>query len=358
MDIEIATLHAQQSYGIVPKDATLLSALADISFTPEAIETISQIEENVTHHDVAAFVAAVPAFIPPEHPAKAPAERFFHFGLTSSDVVDTALCLAVQECSRHLLPPIRTLGSIFSDLVHELHDVPALGYTHGQLARLTTWGHRINAWWASVDSCYTQLDAAIEALRVGRLRGPLGNYSPYLPREVEQVALTTLRLRPAPDATQVISRELFSDLVYALARLLAVYNKIATDLRLLSSLDQVRSTPPDGYQGSSSMPHKVNPTSLERIAGFSRLLNGYSTAALDNVPLWMERDMSHSSVERVIIPDAFHLATGATDDLIGFLDDLLFLPASNAPSDTYVKLHDRILSGESRQIAHEALRGR
>lgn len=342
MRVEVATLTAQRLHLALPIPPPLIEALNRFLITSKVIDRIHTRELQVGH-DVQAFVEVIPTELIYE------AKRWFHFGLTASDVVDTAFALTIREAASLLFT---SFGELLSAFPTPSDSIPALGRTHGQPARLLPWSHRLDVWSSSLRSCLDRLAVSAASLTVGRLRGPLGDYTPYLTPTVEAHALALLYLSPAPPSSQCLPRHLHAAFASDLALLLSVMEKIAVDLRLLAIPELHSFAAPPTSSSSSSMPHKANPASLERISGFARLARGHATALQESVPLWLERDISHSSVERVAIPDLFHLALAAIDTLASILPNLSFAPASQPPLDSYSLLHEAILAGDTRHDAY------
>jgi adenylosuccinate lyase len=295
LDVELAALDGWAEVGVIPADA-----VAEIRgrAVPPAPERVAELERE-THHDVAAFVDAVAAELDE-------AGRFFHYGLTSSDVVDTALSLQVREGGELLL----------SELDHALHAVIALaeehretliiGRTHGVHAEPTTFGLKLAGWAFELDRGRVRLARALEAIRFGKFSGAVGNYAAIDP-EVERIACERLGLEPEPVATQVIARDRHAELLTALALVATSLEKFALEIRHLARTEVGEVAEPFGrnQKGSSAMPHKRNPVVAERICGLARVVRAAAQVGFENVPLWHERDISHSSAERVVFPDAF-----------------------------------------------------
>jgi adenylosuccinate lyase len=258
--------------------------------------------EAVTDHDVAAFVDVVQARI------GQPEGSWIHHGLTSSDVVDTALCATLTRASDLLLEAADRLVEAFAARAVELADVPVTGRTHGMAAEPTTFGAKFALWALQADRDRQRLRAARRRVAVGKLSGAVGTYSNVEPA-VEAEVCAALGLRPVP-ATQVIARDRHAEYLFALASVGATVELFATEVRHLARSEVGEAEEPfgAGQKGSSAMPHKRNPILAERLCGLARVLRGYLSAGLEDVALWHERDISHSSVERVVLPDASLLA--------------------------------------------------
>lgn len=276
--------------------------------------------ESVTRHDVIAFTTAVAERI-------GPISRYIHFGLTSSDVVDTSLSLVIQEAGGILREDIQGLLRSLRDLALKHRDLPTIGRSHGIFAEPTSFGLKFLGWHAEWERNLERLERALENVRVGKLSGAVGVNAHWGP-ELEARALTRLGLRREPVSTQVVPRDRHVELMSVLALCGASLERIAIELRHLqrSEVGEVMEGFRKGQKGSSAMPHKRNPISSENITGCARLLRGYAQAALEDVALWHERDISHSSVERVIFPDATLLLDYALRRMNGVLDRLVVRP--------------------------------
>jgi adenylosuccinate lyase len=301
LEVELLATEAQARIGVVPaEDAATCRAKAptvDEVFVTDVLE-----REKVTDHDVAAFVDIVQERI------GAPAGSYIHYGLTSSDVVDTALCATLTQASDLLLGDLDGFVAALRGRALELMDMPVAGRTHGMHAEPTTFGAKFALWALQADRDRRRLRAARDAIAVGKLSGAVGTYSNIDPA-VEAYVCAALGLTPVP-ATQVIARDRHAEFFYACASIGATVELMCTEIRHLarSELGEAEEPFGAGQKGSSAMPHKRNPVLSERLCGLARLLRGYLVAGLEDVALWHERDISHSSVERVAIPDAAQLA--------------------------------------------------
>ena len=295
LDVELAALEAQAELGIVPaEDARTIRERA----RPPSPERVAKIE-RVTDHDTAAFVDAVAEQLGPEG-------RWIHFGLTSSDVVDTALSLQIQEAGRLLLEGVdRALAAVVARAEEHRRTI-TIGRSHGIHAEPTTFGWKLAGWAFELDRGRTRLRHALQANRVGQLSGTVGTYAQLEP-EVERLACERLGLEPDPLSTQVIARDRHAELLGALALLATSLERFALEIRHLARTEvgEVEEPFGRGMKGSSAMPHKRNPKVAERICGLARVVRAAAAVGFENVPLWHERDISHSSAERVAIPDAF-----------------------------------------------------
>jgi adenylosuccinate lyase len=302
LEIELLATEAQAAVGVLPADdAATCRAKAptvDDLFVADVLE-----REKVTEHDVAAFVDVVQERI------GAPAGSSIHYGLTSSDVVDTALCATLTRSADLVLADLDAFVAALKARALELMEVPVTGRTHGMHAEPTTFGAKFALWALQADRDRGRMRAARQAVAVGKLSGAVGTYSNVDP-EVEARVCAALGLTPVP-ATQVIARDRHAQYLYACASVGTTVELMCTEIRHLarSELGEVEEPFGAGQKGSSAMPHKRNPVLSERLCGLARLLRGYVVAGLEDVALWHERDISHSSVERVALPDASMLAS-------------------------------------------------
>ncbi len=293
--VELAALDAWSELGRVPRAAAeTIRAEARVPAPARVAEL-----ERTTHHDVAAFVDAVAEQVGDEG-------RWFHFGLTSSDVLDTALALAVQDGGRLLLEGLDEAFAAVVERTEEHRDTPTIGRTHGVHAEPTTFGLKLAGWAFQLARDRRRLVDALECMRVGKLSGAVGTYA-SAPPEVERAACEALGLEPAPSSTQILQRDRHAQLLSALALVASSLERFALEIRNLTRTEvrEVEEPFGAGQKGSSAMPHKRNPIVAERICGLARLVRGYAAVGLENVALWHERDISHSSAERVVLPDAF-----------------------------------------------------
>jgi adenylosuccinate lyase len=316
LEVEVLAVEGWSSIGVVPAaDAAAVRSRAP-KVDPQFVAAVME-REKVTDHDMAAFVDVVQEAI------GLPEASWVHYGLTSSDVVDTALCAALTDAADLLLAASDTLVSVLKRRATELIDVAMVGRTHGMHAEPFSFGAKIALWCLQADRDRVRLRAARGQLAVGKLSGAVGTYSNVDPR-VEQFVCGALGLQPVP-ATQVIARDRHAELVWACASTAATVETIATEVRHLarSEVGEVEEAFGAGQKGSSAMPHKRNPVLSERLAGLARVLRGYVTPALEDVALWHERDISHSSVERVVLPDACLLAHYVLHRCAGLVDGLV-----------------------------------
>jgi adenylosuccinate lyase len=301
LEVEVLATEAWATLGVVPEeDAKAVrerAPVVDAGFVAAVSE-----REQVTDHDVAAFVDVVQRAIGP------PAAGWVHYGLTSSDVVDTALSATLVRAADLLIGATTRLVAALKGRAIEHFDTPMAGRTHGMHAEPTTFGVKLAHWCLQADRDRSRLQAARDAIAVGKLSGAVGTYSNIDPA-VEAHVCAALGLRPVP-ATQVIARDRHAEYLWACASVGATIEQFATEIRHLqrTELGEVQEPFRAGQKGSSAMPHKRNPITAERLSGLARILRGNLGAGLENVALWHERDISHSSVERVILPDSSLLA--------------------------------------------------
>jgi adenylosuccinate lyase len=295
LEVELAALDGWASVGAVPEEAAREIRARASAPTPERV---AEIEER-TQHDVAAFVDAVAEPL-------GPVGRWFHYGLTSSDVLDTALSLQIREAGALILEGIeRALEAVLEQAERHRRTL-MMGRTHGVHAEPTTFGLKLAGWAWELDRDRTRVERALEGIRVGKLSGAVGTYSAIDP-EVERLACERLGLEPAPSSTQILQRDRHAELLSALAVTAASLEKFALEIRHLARTEvrEVEEPFGRGQKGSSAMPHKRNPIVAERICGLARVVRGAALVGLENIALWHERDISHSSAERVVVPDAF-----------------------------------------------------
>jgi len=295
LDVELAALEAWAEIGAVPSDAVAEIAASAKPPTPERVKEI----EASIHHDVAAFVDAVAGEL-------GDSGRWFHYGLTSSDVVDTGLALQIRDAGELLMTGLERAFSAVVSRAEEHRETLQIGRTHGIHAEPTTFGLKLAGWAFELDRDRVRLEKGLEGMRVGKLSGAVGTYAATDP-EVERIACERLGLEPAPSSTQILQRDRHAELLSALAVTAASLEKFALEIRHLARTEVAEVQEPfgRGQKGSSAMPHKQNPVVGERICGLARVVRAAATVALENVALWHERDISHSSAERVVIPDAF-----------------------------------------------------
>jgi len=294
LQVELAATDALAATGVVPaEDARQLRDKA--SFNIARIEEI----EKTTQHDVIAFTTSVAEIV-------GPSARWLHFGLTSSDVVDTAQALQMVEACDLILKNMDVLADAIHTRADEHKHTPMIGRTHGVHAEVMTFGLKLALWYAEWRRDIERVKRARENVRVGKISGAVGTFA-HLDPSIEAAVCKTLGLMPAPISSQVIQRDRHAELLSALAITAASLEKFALEIRGLqkTEIGEVEEPFGKGQKGSSAMPHKRNPIGCEQIVGLARLIRANAMAAMENVALWHERDISHSSVERVILPDSF-----------------------------------------------------
>jgi adenylosuccinate lyase len=315
LDVELAVTETLAAQGVIPVEAAAeIKAKAAFS-----VNRINEIELE-TKHDVIAFTASVAEFV-------GPAARYFHYGLTSSDVLDTAMALQVVDASRLIAAGLTHLLDVLKKRAYEFKNTIAVGRTHGIHAEPTTFGLKLALWFDETRRQESRFQEAAETMRVGKLSGAVGTFA-HLSPEIEEQALARLGLKSASVATQVIQRDRYAHYISTLALIGATLEKIALEVRHLQRTEvrEAEEYFSPGQKGSSAMPHKRNPIVSEQICGLARVLRGNAIAAMENVALWHERDISHSSVERVIFPDSTILADYLLDKTATLIEQLVVYP--------------------------------
>jgi adenylosuccinate lyase len=293
LDIEIAVCHSLATKEIIPREAAEAIGRKAVF----SVERIREIEE-LTRHDVVAFTRCVAESLGEE-------SRFFHYGLTSYDVVDTALSLLLQEACALLQLELDALSTALRSQALKYRDTVMIGRTHGIHAEPITLGLKFALWWDEARRHRKRLAAAKEAISYGKISGAVGTYA-FLDPWIEEDVCRRLGLKPALLSTQILQRDGHAELLTVLAIIASYLDKIAVEIRSLQKTEVRELEEPfyQGQKGSSAMPHKRNPVSCEQISGLARLVRANGQVALENIPLWHERDISHSSAERVIFPDS------------------------------------------------------
>jgi len=319
LEVEIYAAEAMCDMGLVPKEA-----YEDIRTKARFdLQRIAEIEE-VTRHDVIAFLTAVGENV-------GDASKYIHMGMTSSDVLDTALSVQMKQAADLLLGKLHSLRDILAARAKEFKYTLMIGRTHGIHAEPITFGLKLALWTIEIDRDIVRLNQAKDTISVGMISGAVGNFANLSPR-VEEHVCRRLDLRPALVSTQIIQRDRHAQYLTTLALIGASLEKFSTEIRNLQRTDilEVEEAFAKGQKGSSAMPHKRNPITAERIAGLARVLRGNAMASLENVALWHERDITHSSVERVILPDScllldymLHLFTNLVSNLIVYPDNMM-----------------------------------
>ena len=316
LQVELAALEGWAEAGAIPAEDVARIRDEAVPPLPERVAEI----ERVTDHDTAAFVDAVAEQLGPEG-------RWFHYGLTSSDVVDTALSLQIQEAGRVILAGVDRAFAAVVARAEEHRDTVCIGRSHGVHAEPVTFGWKLAGWAFELDRTRARLARALETNRVGQLSGTVGTYAQVEP-EVERVACERLGLEPDPLSTQVIARDRHAELLSALALGATSLERFATEIRHLARTEvrEVEEPFAKGMKGSSAMPHKRNPKVAERICGLARVVRGNALVGLENVALWHERDISQSSAERVVIPDSFLALDYMLDRFAWIVEGLVVYP--------------------------------
>ena len=313
--VEVAATETLASAGIVPKEAAkAIHARADFS-----VDRIFQIEAEVKH-DVIAFTTAVAEIVGPH-------ARWFHYGLTSNDVVDTAQALLIQQASVLIASDLDRLAEVLERRAWEFKDTPMIGRTHGIHAEPITFGFKIANWYSETRRNIARFKAAVEDLRVGKFSGAVGTFA-HLTPELEEKMCARLGLKAAAISSQVIQRDRHAHYLATLATIASTLDKIATEMRHLQRTEvrEAEEYFSEKQKGSSAMPHKRNPVSSEQISGLARVVRANAQAGFENVALWHERDISHSSAERIIIPDSTTLADYLLNKTANLIETMFVYP--------------------------------
>jgi adenylosuccinate lyase len=297
LEVELAAGRAMAEAGLVPRAAIDECAAKAGSFTAQDAARIDEIEK-VTRHDVIAFLTFMEERI-------GPSARHLHFGMTSSDVLDSSLALLLRDAADLMIAGVDRARDAVIKRALEFKHTPTIGRSHGIHAEPTTFGWKLAIWVDELKRARTRLQRAREVIAVGKISGAVGTFA-HLSPQIEERALAALGLSPAPASTQIVQRDRHAEYFTALALVGASIEKFAVEIRHLQRTEVREAEEPfgKGQKGSSAMPHKRNPILSENLTGLARLLRGYALSALEDVPLWHERDISHSSAERVIGPDA------------------------------------------------------
>ena len=313
--VEVAATESLAEAGMVPKDAArAIRERADFN-----LDRIAEIEAEV-RHDVIAFTTAVAEIVGPH-------ARWFHYGLTSNDVVDTSQALLIQQASEIIAADLEKLSDVLERRAWEFKDTPMIGRTHGVHAETITFGFKLANWYSETQRNIARFRAAVEDMRVGKFSGAVGTFA-HLSPELEESMCERLGLKAAAISSQVIQRDRHAAYLATLAVIACTLDKIATELRHLQRTEvrEVEEFFSEKQKGSSAMPHKRNPITLEQISGLARVVRSNAQAAFENVALWHERDISHSSVERVIIPDSTTLVDYMLQKTTNVLDTMFVYP--------------------------------
>jgi adenylosuccinate lyase len=318
-DVELAALEGMVAAGIAPSEALMECQARAGDFDDADVRRIDEIE-RVTRHDVIAFLTFLEERI-------GPAARWLHFGMTSSDVLDTALSLVLRDAADLLLQGLDRAMAAVERRAFEYKRTPMMGRSHGIHAEPMSFGHKLALWFDELGRGRERLLHAKKTIAVGKISGAVGTFA-HLPPEVEEHACRTLGLEPAPASSQILQRDRHAEYFQVLALLGSSLEKFATEIRHLQRTEvrEVEEPFATGQKGSSSMPHKRNPILSENLSGLARVLRGYSLAALENVALWHERDISHSSVERMVGPDATTVLDFMLHRFAGLIEALRVYP--------------------------------
>ena len=311
LKVEIAACRAWVKYGAIPEDA--LKEIEDkASFTVKRIEEI----ESKTHHDLIAFVSAVAETV-------GESGRYIHLGLTSSDVVDTAGALLLKESTDIVISELKKLCEAMLNQSIKYKFTPCVGRTHGIHAEPMSFGQKLLNFYSQLLRDVERLNYAREQISFGKISGAIGTYV-FCPPDIEAFVCRELGLSPDPVSNQIIQRDRHATVINAIAVLGCTLERLATEIRSLQRTEIHEAFEPFAKEqkGSSAMPHKRNPILCERISGMARLLRGYATTSMENIALWHERDISHSSVERIVWADSFHLILLMLKDMNGIISDL------------------------------------
>ena len=291
VELEVCRVLAEK--GWIPKES-MAAIEQKANFSVSRIREI----ENITHHDLIAFTTSVAEHVGPD-------SRYVHWGLTSTDVIDTARGLQLKQASDKILAALDDLRTAIKERAMEHRKTLMMGRTHGVHAEVTTFGLKLAVWYDEIARNRARMERAVETVSVGKLSGAVGTFA-HLDPDVEATVCEQMGLKAAPASTQTLQRDRHAEYLCTLAIIGSSLDKFATEIRHLQRTEVREAEEPfaAGQKGSSAMPHKRNPVKCEQVSGLSRLLRGYAVTALENVALWHERDISHSSAERVILPDA------------------------------------------------------
>jgi adenylosuccinate lyase len=316
LDVELAACKAMNQLGIIP-DEDLKVILEKADFDPERVLEI----EEVTKHDVIAFLTNVAEFV-------GPASRWIHYGITSSDILDTATALQLKQAGELIIAEMYRFSEILRHKAKEYRNVMTIGRSHGIHAEPTSFGLKFALWYDEMQRNIHRMKQAVDMISVGQLSGAVGNYAHISP-EVEELACKFLDIKTVKISTQVIQRDRHAEFLSTIAIVGSTLEKIALEIRHLqrTEVGEAEENFTQGQKGSSAMPHKRNPIVSEQICGLARLLRSNAMAAFEDNALWHERDISHSSVERVILPDSTILLHYMLNKIINVIDRLVIYPA-------------------------------
>ena len=295
--VELAVCEAYSKLGKIPQEDLLkIKSLASFN-----VKRIDEIEAEV-QHDVIAFLTNVNESLGED------LAKYMHMGLTSSDVIDTAFALQIVDSSKIIKAKFEVLLSTLREMAKKYKHTVCIGRSHGIHAEVMTFGIKVLSWLDVLERAYNKFNASVENISIGQISGPVGTYS-NVPMDVETLTCEILKLRPARISTQIIARDIHADYMQALALVASVIEQIAVEIRHLQRTEvrEVEEGFSKNQKGSSAMPHKKNPVLCENLCGLARVVRGNASVALENIPLWHERDISHSSAERIIFPDSLEL---------------------------------------------------
>jgi adenylosuccinate lyase len=315
LTVEVAATETLAEAGLVPKDAArAIRERADFN-----LERIQEIEAEV-RHDVIAFTTAVAEIVGPE-------ARWFHYGLTSNDVVDTAQALLLKQASEIISADLQRLAEVLKRRAWEFKDTPQIGRTHGVHAEPITFGFKLANWYSETQRNIDRFERAAEDMRVGKFSGAVGTFA-HLSPDLEEKICARLGLKAASVSSQVIQRDRHAAYSAVLAVIASTLDKIATEIRHLQRTEvrEAEEFFSEKQKGSSAMPHKRNPVTCEQISGLARVVRSNAQAAFENVPLWHERDISHSSVERIILPDSTTLVDYLLNKTTNLIETMFIYP--------------------------------
>jgi len=315
LKLELLVCEAWNKFGLISED-TLKEIRSKAGFEVERIDEL----EKIVKHDVIAFLTAVSEKV-------GSAARYIHYGLTSSDVLDTSFSYQLKLASDMIIDDLNRLLSVLKQLALKYKNTPMIGRTHGVHAEPITFGVKVAIWYEEMKRNLERMKIAMETISYGKISGAVGTYSTILP-EIEKYVCEKMGLKPEPVSNQIVQRDRYAQFFTTLAIIASSIEKIALEIRHLQRTEVLEAEEPftKGQKGSSAMPHKRNPILSENLCGLARLVRGYAMSALENIPLWHERDISHSSVERVIGPDATILIDFMLTRLTSMLEGLEVYP--------------------------------
>jgi adenylosuccinate lyase len=315
LEIELLVCEALSELGEIPKEA-VREIREKACFDVQRVNEI----EKVTKHDVIAFLTNVGESI-------GPLSKYLHYGLTSSDILDTSLALLLKEASELILQDLHRLLGVLKEKALQYRETLMIGRSHGVHAEPITFGLKMALWYDEMNRNLIRMERAKEAVSVGKISGAVGTFA-HIPPFIEEFVCGRLGLRPAPISTQIVQRDHHAEFFTTLAIIASSIEKFSVELRHLQRTEVLEAEEffTKGQKGSSAMPHKRNPISAENLSGLARLMRSYSIASLENIPLWHERDISHSSVERVIAPDATILIDYMLHRVTSIIESLIVYP--------------------------------